>query len=166
MGISENSKNSIKLMIAGVGIVYVKRTATYERNIAKGGAFQHCVISGRSMENARYVMQFHNSGYFVSADTDVPEMYDQGCFPIHEKYIQRIPKEFIIDTHEQRETPAAVDHSKSNDLINAFVENRDTFYQGNLLEFVSHVAFCIRTGSPMGKLTLREAERLLEQSKK
>jgi hypothetical protein len=166
MSNSTNSKNSIKLNMSGLGIVYVKRTATYERNIAKGGAFENCVISGRSMENARYMMQFHNSGYFVSADTEIPECYDQGCFPIHEKYIHRVPKEFIIDTHKQRETPAAVDHSLSNDIIKAFVTNRDTSYQGNLLEFVAHVAFCLRTGNPMGEMTLKEAERLLEQSRK
>lgn len=161
-------KNSIRLMMEGVGIVYFKRTASYDKNASKPHSNEPCVMSGRSIKNPRYMMQFHTSGYFVAAETDVPEIYNQGCFPIHEKYINRVPKEFIIDTHEERgETPpAVVDHSASNALINAFIDNRDTSYQGNLLEFVAHVAFCIRTGNPMGKQTLREAERLIEQSRK
>lgn len=159
-------ENSIRLMMEGVGIIYVKRTAYYESNVARGGSFEHCVISGVSVINPRYLLHMHTSGYFVAAGVDVPEMYDQGCFPVHEKHIKRIPKEFIIDLEEQKATPPAVDHSKSNALIKAFVDNRDTSYQGNLLQFVSHVAFCLRTGNPMGEMTLREAERLLEHSKK
>jgi hypothetical protein len=160
-------KNSFKINVPKIGIVEVKRTASYDQNIAQGHGDEPCVISGRAISNPRWFMRLNTSGWFETADTELSERDDQGCFPIHEKYINRVPKEFLIDFWETRgETPAAVDHSKSNDLINAFVESRDTSYEGNLLEFVSHVAFCIRTGSPMGKLTLREAERLLEQSKK
>ncbi len=84
----------MSLDIDTIGLPFVER----ERNRARGGFDETCLLCGRGMSAQRaergYWVHLDTANHIVPVDEELPERHDMGWFPIGNDCAKRVPAQY------------------------------------------------------------------------